>query len=132
MTAAADTSSASSPGRAAPTVLLVEDEVLIRMALAQELRNGGYTVIEAASSEEALRILRSNIPVDLVLTDIRMPGSMDGADLARTIRTGYPAIKVVISSAYTPDSDLLGTVDRFLSKPIDFDRLVDEMKSLLP
>jgi CheY-like chemotaxis protein len=132
MTAAADTSSASSPEGAAPTVLLVEDEVLIRMALAQELRNGGYTVIEAANSEEALRILCSNIPVDLVLTDIRMPGSMDGAELVRTVRTAYPTIKLVISSAYTPDSDLLDSIDGFMSKPVDFDRLVDEMKSLLP
>ena len=64
------------------TVLVVEDEVLIRLYLSEEIRAAGFTVIEAASADEAFEVLKSRNDIDLVLTDIRMPGTMDGRQLA--------------------------------------------------
>ena len=64
------------------TVLVVEDEVLIRLYLSEEIRAAGFTVIEAASADEAFEVLKSRNDIDLVLTDIRMPGTMDGLQLA--------------------------------------------------
>lgn len=82
-----------------PRVLVVEDEVLIRLATSDELRDAGFEVIEAANADEALRYLRS-LPVDAVLTDVRMPGSMDGLDLARLVRRDYPDVAVFIVSGH--------------------------------
>jgi CheY-like chemotaxis protein len=65
--------------RQIPTVLLVEDEVLVRMMLADQLREAGCTVVEAPDADQALLILRQNlVRIDIVISDIRMPGSMDG------------------------------------------------------
>jgi CheY-like chemotaxis protein len=61
-----------------PTNLLVEDEVLIRMMLADELRGRGFNVLEAQNADEALTLLQSGVPVGLVLTDVQLPGSLDG------------------------------------------------------
>jgi CheY-like chemotaxis protein len=65
------------------TVLLVEDEVLIRLMLAEELRSHGVQVLEASNAEEALTVLESSLPVHVLFTDIRMPGAMDGVALAK-------------------------------------------------
>lgn len=62
-------------------VLIVEDEVLIRAPLAEHLREAGFNVIEANTADEAWSCLQTGMPVDLVFSDIRMPGSMDGLEL---------------------------------------------------
>jgi CheY-like chemotaxis protein len=83
------------------TVLLVEDEVLVRLMIADKLRNAGYTVIEASSAQEALEVLRhTNVAVRVILSDIQMPGALDGVGLARKVRSEYPAIKIVLTSGY--------------------------------
>ena len=61
----------------APTVLVVEDEVLIRMAIADYLRDCGYRVVEAGNSHEAVRVLKTDVYIDVVFTDVHMPGSVD-------------------------------------------------------
>jgi CheY-like chemotaxis protein len=76
-----------------PTILVVEDEILIRMWLADELREAGYRVIETISADEALAVLRGGTYVDLTLTDVQMPGSMDGHALAHAIRSEFPGNK---------------------------------------
>src|SRR5262249_60223603 len=67
-------------------ILFVEDEVLIRMAVADYLRDCGYRVIEAGNADEAIKVLCSNESVDVVCSDVQMPGSMDGFGLAQWIR----------------------------------------------
>jgi CheY-like chemotaxis protein len=84
--------------RLAPVVLLVEDEILIRLDTAERLRARGIAVIEAADAAEALAILESGVKVDIVFTDIRMPGTMDGFGLAGAVRTRRPDIKVIFCS----------------------------------
>lgn len=83
----------------APVVLVVEDEVLIRLATSDELRDIGFEVVEAANADEAMRYLRTS-RVDAVLTDVRMPGTMDGLELARIVRKQYPDVAVFIVSGH--------------------------------
>jgi len=81
--------------------LVAEDEVFIRIVIADFLRDAGYQVIEARNADDAIAIFRSGTIVDLLFTDVRMPGSMDGCDLARLVRTEWPAIPVIITSGYS-------------------------------
>src|SRR5712671_4684616 len=80
------------------TILVVEDEVLIRMAISEYLRHCSYRVLEAANSDEALVILqKQDIQVDVLLTDIDMPGSMSGFGLSQWARTFRPELEVVLA-----------------------------------
>jgi CheY-like chemotaxis protein len=81
-----------------PSVLLVEDEVLIRANLAEELRELNFSVIEAANAQEAWSYLQSGNRPDLVFSDVRMPGPYDGLELARRIQDHFPEIKVILTS----------------------------------
>jgi len=79
------------------TVLVVEDEIFIRMAISEYLRSCGYKVIEAASGDEALVVLQhTDIRVDVVFSDIEMPGATDGFALAKWIRSNRPALDVIL------------------------------------
>jgi CheY-like chemotaxis protein len=72
-------------------VLIVEDEALIRVALADFLQDVGFKVLEAANANEAVEIIeKASVPIDLVFTDVRMPGTLDGIELAHWIRTSRP------------------------------------------
>src|SRR5262245_57730706 len=117
-------------GPAQATILLVEDEVLVRMSLADQLRRAGYVVFEASSADEALDLLHGN-SVQLVLSDIRMPGSMDGAELARAIRTQHPHIKIVLASGQSFSAMHWGDYDGFFPKPYDPSRLIKHIKMLV-
>jgi len=80
------------------TVLVVEDEVLVRMVIADYLRECGYRVIEAGNAAEAISVLQSPEPVDIVFSDIQMPGDMDGFGLATWVRQNHPGLKVLLAS----------------------------------
>ena len=81
-------------------ILVVEDEVLIRLVIAQYLRDCGYRVIEAAHADEALLVLRkSEIAIDVLFTDVEMPGSMDGFALAQWVRSNRPDMDVVMAGS---------------------------------
>lgn len=114
-----------------PTVLLVEDEVLIRLMTAEELRNQGMQVIEASNADEALRILESSQPVRLLFTDIRMPGRMDGIALARLAHARYPQLKLIITSGQQPEGHIREIADALIFKPYDLRRVVEQVESLL-
>ena len=113
------------------TILLVEDEVLIRLMIADKLRDAGYTVIEASNAQEALEVLRhSSVTVRLILSDIQMPGALEGVGLARKVRSEYPVIKIVLTSGYLRALDWTDH-DGFFSKPYNPDRLIQHIKTLL-
>jgi len=119
----------SPKAEAAHVVLLVEDEVLLRTPVAHRLRGTGLVVIEAANADEAWSYLRSGAPVDLVFSDIQMPGSMDGVELARRIRKKFDHIVIILTSgkgALPPDNDY-----HFLGKPYRTAHLVETVISLL-
>ncbi|MCB8880693.1 response regulator [Acidisoma cellulosilytica] len=80
------------------TVLVVEDEVLVRMVISDYLRECGYRVIEAGNAEEALVILQSSEKVDVVFSDVQMTGPMDGFGLAQWVRRNQPWLKMLLTS----------------------------------
>jgi CheY-like chemotaxis protein len=83
------------------TVLIAEDEFIIRLTIAEFLREEGYEVIETANADEALDVFRAGIPVDLLFTDVRMPGTMDGCALAQKVRAEWPTTPVILTSAFS-------------------------------
>jgi CheY-like chemotaxis protein len=113
-----------------PSVLVVEDEVVVRALLADELRAAALTVVEAANADEAWAYLQSGGRADLMLSDVRMPGSMDGIELRRRVRAAFPEIKIVITSGNIGPA-IPGEVDAFLPKPYSFTKAVDVVLQLI-
>jgi two-component system, response regulator PdtaR len=109
-------------------VLVVEDEVLIRLVIADELRADGFSVIEAASADQALSYLQAGVPIDLVLSDIEMPGSMNGLGLIQRLRVQAPNLPTVLTSGASP---VAHDADAFVSKPYDMRQLVALIAKLL-
>ena len=99
--------------------------------LADDLREQGYAVIEAANADEALAVLRSSVAVDLVMTDVQMPGTIDGFVLAQVVRAERPSVKVVIGSGRVPAPELIEKADAFFLKPYDTVVIVARIKELL-
>lgn len=88
----------SDTGKVRETILVVEDDVLVRMPIAQYLRDCGYMVVEAVSADEAMTVLlHSEIEIDVVFSDIEMPGSVDGFGLAKWIRDHRPRMDVILA-----------------------------------
>jgi CheY-like chemotaxis protein len=110
-----------------PVLLVVEDEVLIRISVSDFLRNAGFTIVEAGSAREALALLKMRSDVALVMTDIHMSGAMEGVELIREIRKSYPSIKVITASAYRSTEPVEATI----TKPYSLDRLLAVIKSVL-
>jgi two-component system, response regulator PdtaR len=121
--------SAASPS--GETILVVEDEVLVRLALAETLRDEGYSVIEAANGDEALAVLATPTPIAVILTDVNMPGSLDGVALGRYVRSTRPALKVIIVSGRAAPDRAKDAADAFLAKPYDPQDIVRAIASLL-
>jgi DNA-binding response OmpR family regulator len=114
------------------SILLVEDEVLVRLSIADELRQAGLTVLEAANADEASTILESHSErVGVVLTDVQLPGSMDGLALARLVRSRYPAIRLVVLSGADPKLLTSMNADAVFTKPHVSTHLVRQIKLLL-
>jgi CheY-like chemotaxis protein len=100
-----------------PLVLVVEDDVLVRLAISDELRDRGLAVVEASSADEALSVLQSSVPVHLLFTDIEMPGKIDGATLVELIRSTFPDMKIAFASGRRPAGDLISKAHAFFEKP---------------
>ena len=107
----------------APTVLLVEDEVLISHLVAASLNERGFNVHETATADEALRYMHDGGAVDVLFTDVNLPGSMDGAELAQRARELRPDLPIVYASGRYHSTDIGKLVPRsvFVSKPYDPD-----------
>lgn len=105
--------------------------MLLRLVTAEDLRDAGYGVIEASSADEAMTILDSGVPIDLVLTDIRMPGSMDGLALAAFVRQRWPELRIMVASGERPGQAALAAADVFLPKPYDSTALLSRLKALM-
>jgi two-component system, response regulator PdtaR len=91
-----------------PVVLIVEDELLLRINAVELITEAGFDVLEAGNADEAIAILERRPDIHTVFTDIQMPGSMDGLKLARFIRGRWPPIKLVVTSGHVAirDGDL--------------------------
>jgi CheY-like chemotaxis protein len=112
------------------TVLVVEDEVFIRFDVTETLTSAGLHVIPVSTADEALEVLLLEVPIDLVFTDVRMPGSIDGLGLARRVQLERPHTKVVIASGHPQmPSDLVPAA--FFGKPYPLAVVTDCIGSLL-
>lgn len=116
----------------AAVVLVVEDEFLIRLHAMDMLEGAGFATVEAANADEAIRILESRDDIRAIVTDIDMPGSMDGLKLAHAVREKWPPVKLVLVSGKRP----LGRSDLpegalFYGKPYDMDEVTAGIRSLM-
>jgi CheY-like chemotaxis protein len=117
--------SASHNMAGAPSVLIVEDEPLLLMLAAETMRDAGYDVFEAGEGKSALSILETNPGIDLLLSDIKMPG-MNGYQLAEAGLALRPNLKVLLMTGYAQDPVPRQMTDagvRVLYKPFDIDQL---------
>jgi len=113
-------------------ILIVEDELLIRMNAVEMIEEAGFEVVEAASADEAIAILEGRLDITVVFTDIQMPGSMDGLKLAAAVRDRWPPIKIVATSGQVK----LGPGDlpqggRFLPKPYSPAEIMKTLRELV-
>ena len=101
-----------------PVVLIVEDELLLRMDAIEMIAAAGFEVVEAGDADDAIDILEARRDITVVFTDIQMPGSMDGLKLARAVRGRWPPIKIVATSGLVDVGEKdLPEGGRFLRKP---------------
>jgi CheY-like chemotaxis protein len=117
-----------------PTVLVVDDEVLIRMAVSDFLQECGFKVLEAGTAAEAIEMIQSQQSViDLVFSDVRMPGDMDGFGLSKWIRTNT-SLPVILASGDSSKSDAaheLCAAEPFLKKPYDLEYAVAQIRQAI-
>ena len=116
-----------------PSILVVEDEVLIRLAVVDHLLDRGFRVMGVSNAAEAIEALEANLHVDLVITDVKMPGAMDGIELARWIRARHPAFPIIIASAHVQRDRLGPGLDgvTVLTKPYDIGSLGDRVLAMV-
>jgi len=113
-------------------ILVVEDELLIRFMLSDELRNAGHEVVEAISADEALAIFSTGVQVDLMISDVRMPGSIDGLALLSIVREMSPALPVIIISAHLEAEHATARgAACFVAKPFSMASLVHRVRDEL-
>jgi CheY-like chemotaxis protein len=112
------------------TILVAEDEVLIRDMIAQHLRAGGFLVIEASDAGEAIDALESGERIDLLFTDVMMPGVMNGIMLARWVQQNRPEIPVVLASGHKDAGQALPD-QRLFPKPYDLNEVEAHIRRAL-
>lgn len=115
-----------------PIILVVEDDPIIRMGAVHFVLDAGFEALDAASADEAIRILEFRSDVHLVFTDVEMPGTIDGLKLAHYIRHRWPPVRLIVASGKALlDESHLPTGARFFSKPYSEHALVGAMNELL-
>jgi len=115
-------------------VLVVEDDSLLRMDAVQMIEEAGFQVLEADNADQAIALLEQRSDINVVFTDIQMPGSMDGFKLAHAIRDRWPPVKIIATSGYFLEmTSNLPEGGRFIAKPYNIERitaLIREMMSV--
>jgi CheY-like chemotaxis protein len=113
-------------------VLVVEDEMLLRMRAVYMVEDAGFTSVEAADADEAVAILESRSDIALLLTDIQMPGSMDGLKLAHAVRERWPPIKIILASGQVKLTNIdLPADSRFFGKALEAKVVIAQMQAMI-
>ena len=110
-------------------VLVVEDEPLIRLLVIDILSEAGFEVREAQDPAEALTVLKSDEQIDVLLTDVRMPGCIDGFELAEVAKRRRPELRVIVTSGYIARGDVPSGTN-FLPKPFSASDLVKRVRQV--
>ncbi len=114
------------------TVLVVEDEAFLLFAIADELREVGYHVLEASNADQAIGLLETRQDISILFTDIDMPGSMDGLRLSAAVRDRWPPVKIIITSGKRqPARETMPSGGIFLSKPYAPEKVAATIQHLL-
>ena len=113
-------------------VLVVEDEMLLRMRAVDMVEDAGFTSVEAVDADEAVAILESRSDIALLFTDIQMPGSMDGLKLAHAVHARWPPIKIILVSGQLTRANIDIPADsRFFGKPLEAKEMIAEMQDMI-
>jgi two-component sensor histidine kinase/CheY-like chemotaxis protein len=116
----------------APIVLIVEDEMVLRMRAVDIVEDAGFVAIETVSADEAIKVLESRDDISLLFTDIQMPGSMDGLKLAQAVHTRWPHIKIILVSGQVAVTDADKPAhSRFFPKPLEIERMIRELQEMI-
>ena len=113
-------------------VLLVEDEPLIREILVEELRNAGFAVCEAANADDAADLIQRRPQFSLLLTDVHMPGRMDGLGLGRLMRSRFPELPIIYITGRPDLMGPLGSKEVLIHKPFTPPDILESIQQLLP
>ena len=113
-----------------PKILVVEDEILVRIIIAEALREAGMRVIEVGSADEAMEHLEAGTPIDFVFTDIELPGSMSGLELVRRLQARRPDLKLLMTSGRLPARDPI-PAGQFIPKPYEIADVVALIRAAL-
>jgi CheY-like chemotaxis protein len=106
------------------TILIVEDEWIVRLAIAALLQEAGYTVLEAETGEQALALLAENRPIDIVFTDIVLGGRLNGWDVAEAFRVRYSELPIIYTSGYMTMPPRIVDGGIFFPKPYSPDQII--------
>jgi two-component sensor histidine kinase/DNA-binding NarL/FixJ family response regulator len=113
-------------------VLVVEDEMVLRLRAVDIVEDAGFTAVEAVSADEALAILETRSDISLLFSDVQMPGSMDGLMLARAVHERWPAIKIILVSGQVKVSEAEKPADsRFFGKPLVVKDMIVELQQMV-
>ncbi|MDR3468032.1 MAG: response regulator [Xanthobacteraceae bacterium] len=113
-------------------VLVVEDEMLLRMRAVDMVEDAGFASVEAVDADQAVAILESRSDIALLLTDIQMPGSLDGLKLAHTVRARWPRIEIIlVSGQLKPTDSDVPSDSRFFGKPLEARTMIAVMQTMI-
>lgn len=113
-------------------VLVVEDELMLRMRAVDIVEDAGFIPIEAVNADEAIEILESRDDISVLFTDIQMPGSMDGLRLAHLVHARWPHIKIILVSGQMAVTDADKPEDsRFFPKPLEIPQMILELQAMV-
>lgn len=113
------------------TVLIVEDEPLIAQLAREEFEDAGYDTLAAANGEDAIRLLAAAVRIDLLFTDIRLPGSLDGWSIAERARGLHPTLPVIYATGYADEAPRVVEGGRMFRKPYRFAEILSVAAALI-
>src|ERR1700676_903037 len=113
-------------------VLVVEDEMVLRMRAVDIVEDAGFCPVEAVNADQAISILESRSDISLLFSDIQMPGSMDGLKLAHAVHDRWPSIKIILVSGQVKLADADKPADsRFFGKPLEVKQMIAELQEMV-
>jgi CheY-like chemotaxis protein len=118
--------------KSTPVVLIVEDDLLLRMLAVEVVEEAGFIALEAADADEAVALLESRLDISVLFTDVNMPGSMDGLKLAHAVRDRWPPIKILLVSGHVRlQPSELPSNSCFVGKPYRAAAMVEQLRSIV-
>src|SRR4051812_7315266 len=115
-----------------PNVLVVEDEMILRMRAVDIVEDAGFNPVEAVNADQAISILESRSDISLLFTDIQMPGSIDGLKLAHAVHERWPSVKIILVSGQVKPSETERPAgSRFFGKPLGVEQMITELQGMV-